>query len=141
MENEKYKKGMELRRKVLGDVYVDSAIDSSTEFTKPLQDLVTENCWGEIWTKKAIPTKTRSLITIAILTALKAQEEVKSWFPTTLIFERVAPESSCHLLCFSLPFTMIRLPFLRYSLHCSASLDHVVTSKKLTSFCSSLSLL
>ena len=77
MESEKYKKGMELRRKVLGDEYVDTAIDSSTEFTKPLQDLVTENCWGEIWTKKAIPTKTRSLITIAILTALKAQEEVK----------------------------------------------------------------
>ena len=77
MESEKYKKGMEIRRKVLGDEYVDTAINASTEFTKPLQDLVTENCWGEIWTKKAIPKKTRSLITIGIISALKAPAEVK----------------------------------------------------------------
>ena len=77
MESEKYKKGMEVRRKVLGDEYVDNAIRSSTEFTKPLQTLVTENCWGEIWTKKAIPAKTRSLITNAILATLKAKAEIK----------------------------------------------------------------
>ena len=77
MKSEKYKKGMELRREVLGDEYVDTAINGSTEFTKPLQDLVTENCWGEIWTKKAIPKKTRSLITIGIISALKAPAEVK----------------------------------------------------------------
>ncbi|MBW2563756.1 MAG: 4-carboxymuconolactone decarboxylase, partial [Deltaproteobacteria bacterium] len=49
MESEKYKKGMEIRREVLGDEYVDKSVNSATEFTKPLQDLVTENCWGEIW--------------------------------------------------------------------------------------------
>ena len=78
MKNEKYKKGMSVRREVLGDEYVDKAINSATDFNKPLQDLVTENCWGEIWTRSAIPRKTRSLITIAILAALKAPEELKA---------------------------------------------------------------
>ena len=77
MESEKYKKGMEIRREVLGDEYVDKSVNSATEFTKPLQDLVTENCWGEIWTKNAIPKKTRSLVTIATLAALKASAELR----------------------------------------------------------------
>ena len=77
-KNEKYIKGMAVRREVLGDEYVDMAIDSATEFNKPLQDLVTENCWGEIWTRDVIPKRTRSLITIAILAALKAPAELKA---------------------------------------------------------------
>ena len=77
MNNEKFERGMMVRRAVLGDAYVDSAIAGATDFTKPLQDLVTENCWGEIWTREAIPKKTRSLITIAILAALKVPEELK----------------------------------------------------------------
>lgn len=77
MSREKYEKGMAVRREVLGDDYVDKAMASATDFTKPLQDLVTENCWGEIWTREAIPKKTRSLVTIAILAALKAPAEIK----------------------------------------------------------------
>ena len=77
MSSEKYKQGMELRREVLGDEYVDKAIQGATQFTKPLQDMVTENCWGEIWTRKAIPKATRSLITIAMLSALRATTELK----------------------------------------------------------------
>jgi 4-carboxymuconolactone decarboxylase len=77
MTSEKYEKGMTVRRAVLGDAYVDRAMAGATAFTKPLQALVTENCWGEIWTREAIPKKTRSLITIAILAALKAPEEIK----------------------------------------------------------------
>ena len=78
MKREKYKKGMAVRREVLGDEYVDRAIDAATAFNKPLQDLVTENCWGEIWTRDVIPKKTRSLITIATLAALKAPTELKA---------------------------------------------------------------
>ncbi|MBL7217702.1 MAG: carboxymuconolactone decarboxylase family protein [Desulfobacteraceae bacterium] len=70
MGNEKYAQGMALRREVLGDEYVDKAVDNATDFTQPLQDLVTENCWGEIWT--------RSLITLAFLAALKAPAELKA---------------------------------------------------------------
>jgi 4-carboxymuconolactone decarboxylase len=77
MNREKYEKGMAVRRAVLGDDYVDKAMASATDFTKPLQDLVTENCWGEIWTREAIPKRTRSLVTIAILAALKAPAEIK----------------------------------------------------------------
>ncbi len=77
MSDEKYVRGMAVRREVLGDEYVDKAINNATDFTKPLQDLITENCWGEIWTRSAIPKKTRSLITIATLAALKAPAELK----------------------------------------------------------------
>jgi len=78
MSSDKYKAGMAVRREVLGDEYVDRALSSATDFTKPLQDMVTENCWGEIWTRGAIPNRTRSLITIATLAALKAPTELKT---------------------------------------------------------------
>ena len=78
MSSEKYEQGMSVRREVLGDEYVDKAINTATDFTKPLQDMVTENCWGEIWTLSAIPKRTRSLITIATLAALKSSAELKA---------------------------------------------------------------
>jgi 4-carboxymuconolactone decarboxylase len=77
MSSEKYSKGMQVRREVLGDEYVDRALASVTAFTRPLQDLVTENCWGEVWTDGALPKPTRSLITLAILASLKATTELK----------------------------------------------------------------
>jgi 4-carboxymuconolactone decarboxylase len=78
MQSDKYKAGMAVRREVLGNEHVDKAISSATDFTKPLQDMVTENCWGEVWTRGAIPKRTRSLITIATLTALRASTELKA---------------------------------------------------------------
>ena len=78
MSSEKYKQGMVVRREVLGDEYVDRAIKGATAFTKPLQDMVTENCWGEVWTREAIPRATRSLITIGMLSALRATTELKT---------------------------------------------------------------
>ena len=77
MKSEKYQQGMVMRRNVLGDEYVDRAIDAATDFNRPLQDMVTENCWGEVWTRPALPPQTRSLITIATLAALKASTELK----------------------------------------------------------------
>jgi 4-carboxymuconolactone decarboxylase len=78
MRSDKYEAGMAVRREVLGDEYVDKALASATEFTKPLQDLVTENCWGETWARGVIPKKTRSLVTIATLVALRASTELKA---------------------------------------------------------------
>lgn len=78
MSSEKYEQGMAVRRKVLGDEYVDRAIAGATDFTRPLQELVTENCWGEIWTRPAIDDATRSLITLATLAALRATTELKA---------------------------------------------------------------
>lgn len=78
MKSAKYEAGMVSRRKVLGDEYVDTALASATPFTQPLQDMVTENCWGEIWAQGILPDKTRSLVTIATLAALKASTELKA---------------------------------------------------------------
>ena len=77
MNNEKYRRGLAVRREVMGDTHVDKALSSATDFTKPLQDLVIENCWGEVWVREGLPRKTRSLITIATLAALKASNELK----------------------------------------------------------------
>ena len=69
---------MAIRREVLGDEYVDRASAGANAFTQPMQDLVTENCWGEIWTRDALPRRTRSLVTLAMLAALKAPVELKA---------------------------------------------------------------
>lgn len=78
MNSEKYLAGMSVRREVLGDHYVDKAIAGATDFTRPLQDMVTENCWGEVWARKGLDRKTRSLVTVATLAALKATTELKT---------------------------------------------------------------
>jgi 4-carboxymuconolactone decarboxylase len=78
MDPKRYDAGMAVRRKVLGDAYVDQAMAAAPEFLKPLQELVTENCWGAIWTREGLPLKTRSLITLATLAALRATTELKT---------------------------------------------------------------
>lgn len=77
MDNEKYQAGLAVRREVMGDAFVDKALDNTTDFTQPLQELVTRNAWGEVWVRDAISKQTRSLITIATLAALKASTELK----------------------------------------------------------------
>ena len=77
MSDETYQKGLAVRKEVLGNDYVEKAMAAATEFTQPLQDLVTEHCWGDIWTRQVLPRRTRRLITIAILAALKAPQELK----------------------------------------------------------------
>lgn len=77
MSSNKYEAGMAVRRAVLGDAYVDKAMRAASEFSKPFQEMVTENCWGTVWTREALPRQTRSLVTIAMLTALRATQELK----------------------------------------------------------------
>jgi len=78
MSNDKYKAGMAVRREVLGDEYVDNAVAGTTDFTEPLQNMVVQNCWGEVWTRGVLPKKTRSLITISMLAALKMSTELRA---------------------------------------------------------------
>ena len=78
MADSKYDQGMAIRREVLGDEYVDKALETSTEFNKPMQEYVTENCWGAIWGREGLPRQTRSLINLGILTALRASTELKA---------------------------------------------------------------
>lgn len=77
MDRKRYDEGLAVRREVLGASYVDEAIAKADELTRPLQDLVTEYCWGEIWTRPGLPRKTRSLINLAMLTALNRPHEVR----------------------------------------------------------------
>jgi 4-carboxymuconolactone decarboxylase len=77
VDRNRYEKGLAVRREVLGTSYVDDAIANADELTRPLQDLVTEYCWGEIWTRPGLPRQTRSLINLAMLTALNRPHEVR----------------------------------------------------------------
>lgn len=70
--------GLTVRRAVLGSDYVDKAIGEADDFTGPLQELVTEYCWGKIWTRPGLPRKSRSLINLAMLTALNRPHELKA---------------------------------------------------------------
>ncbi|HEY3902480.1 MAG TPA: 4-carboxymuconolactone decarboxylase [Streptosporangiaceae bacterium] len=68
--------GMQTRREVLGDEHVDRAIASTTDFTAPFQDLITRYAWGEIWTRPGLSRPERSMITLAMLAALRQEEEL-----------------------------------------------------------------
>ena len=77
MSESKYDTGMELRKEMLGDAYVNRSLSEATDFDRPLQKLLIENCWGEVWSRAGIPKNTRSLITIAVLAAQRASTELK----------------------------------------------------------------
>ena len=77
MDKKRYEEGLAVRRAVLGSEHVDRSLGSADDFTRPMQELVTEYCWGAIWTRPGLPRKTRSLINLAMLTALNRPHEVK----------------------------------------------------------------
>lgn len=69
--------GLKIRREVLGDEYVDRALKNATDFNRPLQELVSEYCWGAVWGREGLTRKERSLINLAMLTALGRVHEVE----------------------------------------------------------------
>lgn len=77
MNDDLFEKGLKVRREVLGAEYVDNAIKNADEFNLPMQELVTRYCWGEIWTRPTFDRRTRSIINLAMLTALNRPHEVK----------------------------------------------------------------
>ncbi len=79
MEKEMFDKGLEIRREVLGADYVNKSLAAAQEdpFTMPMQELVTQYCWGEVWGRPGLDRKTRSIINLAMLTALNRPHEVK----------------------------------------------------------------
>jgi 4-carboxymuconolactone decarboxylase len=68
--------GMRVRREVLGDDHVDRAIAAATRFTEPFQDMITRYAWGGVWSRPGLDRRTRSAITLAVLTALRAESEI-----------------------------------------------------------------
>lgn len=77
MDKEMFEKGLKIRREVLGAEFVDKAIASADDFNRPLQEIVTQYCWGEIWGRPGLDRKTRSIINLAMISALNRQHEVK----------------------------------------------------------------
>ena len=76
MDKDTYDKGMAIRRATLGDAYVDAALANVTDFTRDLQELVTTYCWGEVWGRDGLDRKTRSIINLAMISALNRPHEL-----------------------------------------------------------------
>lgn len=73
---ETYEQGLTKRKEVLGAAHVERSLGKVTEFSRPIQELVTEYCWGAVWTREGLPPKTRSLLNLAMLTALNRGHEL-----------------------------------------------------------------
>ena len=77
MNNDALDKGLITRKQVMGEDFVARAFDGATEFSRPIQDHITRAAWGDVWQRPGLDLKTRSLITVAMLTALGKQHELK----------------------------------------------------------------
>jgi len=78
MDKALFATGEQTRRAVLGDRHVDASLAAATEFTRPLQELVTEYGWGAVWSRPGLPRKIRSMLNLAMLTALNRPHELKT---------------------------------------------------------------
>jgi 4-carboxymuconolactone decarboxylase len=76
MNDDLYDDGMAIRREVLGDEHVDRAIAQTTEFTAPFQDFITRYAWGAVWSRDGLDRRTRSAVTLGVLTALGREHEI-----------------------------------------------------------------
>lgn len=77
MGNEMFDRGFANRKKVLGAEFVEKSFASADDFNKPMQELVTEYCWGAVWGREELPHKTRSMLNIAMLSCLNRSHELK----------------------------------------------------------------
>jgi len=75
-DNERFNQGFNNRKEVLGERHVEKSWAAADDFNRPMQKLVTEVCWGEIWGDATLPFKTRSIINLAMLTALSQHHEL-----------------------------------------------------------------
>jgi 4-carboxymuconolactone decarboxylase len=73
---EMFEQGLQMRRQVLGAAHVDRSMAQVSEFSRPVQELVTEYCWGAIWTRPGLEPKTRSLLNLVMLTAMNRSHEL-----------------------------------------------------------------
>lgn len=76
-QTEAFKAGLAVRRKVLGDAYVQASLEKVDDFMAPLQQFLTEHAWGAVWTREGLSLKTRSMLNLAILTAINRPHELK----------------------------------------------------------------
>ena len=77
MNNELFERGLQTRREVLGAEYVDASIRNADDFNMPMQELVTQYCWGDVWNRPGLDRRTRSFLNLAMITALNRPHELK----------------------------------------------------------------
>jgi 4-carboxymuconolactone decarboxylase len=75
--SDRYEQGLAVRREVLGREHVDRAIAAADDFTRPLQELVTEYCWGAVWTRPGLERRERSLVNLGMIAALNRPHELR----------------------------------------------------------------
>jgi 4-carboxymuconolactone decarboxylase len=77
MDKQTFERGLEIRKSVLGAEFVDNAIKSADDFNRPFQELVTEYCWGAVWGREGLSKRERSLLNLAMISALNRPHELK----------------------------------------------------------------
>jgi 4-carboxymuconolactone decarboxylase len=78
MDQELFEKGLKTRREVVGDAYVDAALNNADEFSMPMQELVTKYCWGDVWNRPDLDRRARSLVNLGMIAALNRHEELRT---------------------------------------------------------------
>jgi len=78
MQGELFERGLEIRKSVLGAEHVERQMASADDFTRPLQELVTEYCWGAVWGREGLDRRQRSMINLAMISALNRPHELKA---------------------------------------------------------------
>ena len=84
MDQKTYDKGLEIRKAVLGEAYVNNALKSVDSFNKPFQDLLNEYCWGAVWGREELPRKTRSMLNLAMISVLNRPHELRTHIKAAL---------------------------------------------------------
>lgn len=77
-QSESFESGLKTRREVLGDTYVEASLNMATDFSWPMQQLVTEYCWNEVWNRPGLSRRDRSLLNLGMLSALNRQAELRT---------------------------------------------------------------
>ena len=77
MTSDTFERGLAVRKAVLGNAYVEKQLAGADEFSQPMQELVTEYCWGAVWGRDGLPRKTRSMLNLAMLSALNRSHEFR----------------------------------------------------------------
>jgi len=77
VSKEVFERGLEIRKSVLGKEFVEKSLASADDFNRPMQELVTEYCWGAVWGREGLPKKTRSMLNLAMLCALNRPHELR----------------------------------------------------------------
>lgn len=78
MNTELFEAGLRTRREVLGDAYVDASLAAATEFSKDMQEFVTQYCWGDLWNRPGLARRDRSLVNLGMISALNRPTEFKT---------------------------------------------------------------